>query len=52
MFAWVVPEHGHAAERPEGCVQVARIVSMQGTLQIRRSGQQAWATVRKLDTAL
>jgi hypothetical protein len=32
MIAWVVPERAHAAERPEGCVQAARIGSMQGTL--------------------
>jgi len=41
-----------AAEPPEGCVPVARIVSIQGSVQIQRSGQTAWSIVRKLDTVV
>ena len=31
---------------------VARIVSIQGSVQIQRSGQSAWSVVRKLDTVV
>jgi hypothetical protein len=33
-------------------VPVARIVSIQGSVQIQRSGQTAWTVVRKLDTVV
>ena len=41
-----------AADLPEGCVPVARIVSIQGSVQLQRSGQTAWTVVRKLDTVV
>jgi tetratricopeptide (TPR) repeat protein len=40
------------ADAPQGCVPVARIVSIQGSVQIQRSGQSAWSVVRKLDTVV
>ena len=52
MLSLLAPAPASAAERPEGCVQVARIVSVQGSLQILRRGQIVWSVVRKLDTAL
>jgi hypothetical protein len=41
----------HAAGTAE-CTTVARIVSIQGTLQVRRAGQSGWSYIRKLDTTL
>lgn len=34
----------------ESCAPVARVVSIQGTVQIKHAGQDAWSYVRKLDT--
>ena len=42
----------HAASESGNCTAIARIVSIQGTLQVRRAGQTAWSYVRKLDTTL
>ena len=42
----------NAADKPDSCIAVARIVSIQGVLQIQRTGQKQWSYVRKLDTAL
>jgi len=44
--------HAHAAGEAGTCAPVARIVSIQGTLQVQRAGQTQWSYVRKLDTAL
>jgi len=52
LLPLLAPVSTSAAEPPVGCVQVARIVSVQGSLQILRSGQSTWSVVRKLDTAL
>jgi hypothetical protein len=46
----LAPACAVAADAPEGCVPLARIVSIQGSVQIQRSGQTAWTVVRKLDT--
>ena len=48
--AWCA--EAHAAGEPGSCAPVARIVSIQGTLQIQRAGQTQWSYVRKLDSAL
>jgi tetratricopeptide (TPR) repeat protein len=39
---------GQAAEEAPGCAPVARIVSIQGTLQLQRAGQSGASYVRKL----
>jgi ferric-dicitrate binding protein FerR (iron transport regulator) len=46
------PAPASAADAPDGCVPVARIVSIQGSVQIQRNGQSAWTVVRKLDTVV
>jgi Flp pilus assembly protein TadD len=48
----LAPAPALPADAPEGCVPVARIVSIQGSVQIQRSGQTAWSVVRKLDTVV
>lgn len=40
------------AAEPAQCTPVARVVSIQGTVQIWRAGQSGWSYIRKLDTAL
>lgn len=42
--------HGYAADTAQGCAVVGRVVSVQGMLEIKRAGQDAWSRVRKLDT--
>src|SRR5262245_56629518 len=52
MFAALcaVPPHTIAAEAPPACTPVvARIVSIEGTVAIRRSGQANWSAVTRLD---
>jgi tetratricopeptide (TPR) repeat protein len=42
----------HGAETPTACTPVARVVSIQGALQIQRAGESTWSYVRGLDTIL
>ncbi len=45
------PTRALAADVPPACTPiVARIVSMQGVVEMRKAGQQDWATVTRLDT--
>src|SRR5215471_17590140 len=45
--------HTSAAETPSTCTPVvARIVSIEGTVAIRRSGQANWSAVTRLDTPM
>jgi tetratricopeptide (TPR) repeat protein len=48
----VLCPYARASEQQAGCIPVARIVSIQGVLQILRADQGAWSIVRKLDTVL
>jgi Flp pilus assembly protein TadD len=41
-----------AAGEPPGCQPVARVVSIQGSLQIQRAGETSWTFVRQLDTVV
>jgi len=42
-----------AAETPPACTPVvARIVSIEGLVEMRRSGQASWSAVRRLDTPM
>jgi len=50
LCGWSV--FGHADDDAPVCTPVARIVSMQGTLQIQRAGQSRPSYVRKLGTSL
>jgi tetratricopeptide (TPR) repeat protein len=50
LCAWLWS--AHAVAESAGCAPVARIVSIQGTLQVQRAGQAGWSYVRKLDTTL
>ena len=43
---------GQAADEAPACAPVARIVSIQGSVQLQRSGQSAAYPVRKLGTYL
>ncbi|HTO43296.1 MAG TPA: tetratricopeptide repeat protein, partial [Burkholderiales bacterium] len=50
---WVAPTHTTAAEAPPACTPVvARIVSIEGLVEIRRSGQANWSAVKRLDTPM
>ncbi len=45
------PTRATAADVPPACTPtVARIVSMQGVVELRRAGQRDWAAVTRLDT--
>jgi tetratricopeptide (TPR) repeat protein len=50
LYCWSLA--GLAQERTPGCAPVARVVSLQGTLQLQRVGQSAASSVRKLGTYL
>jgi tetratricopeptide (TPR) repeat protein len=41
-----------AADVPAGCTPIARVVSVQGSLQLQRAGDTAWTWVRRLDTVV
>jgi tetratricopeptide (TPR) repeat protein len=41
-----------AAGESSGCVPVARVVSIQGALQIQRAGESTWSYIRRLDTVV
>jgi len=47
---WAICCAAHAADVPAGCSPVARVVSIQGSLQIQRAGHTSWTWVRQLDT--
>jgi Flp pilus assembly protein TadD len=45
--------HATAAETPSTCtLVVARIVSVEGSVEVRRSGQANWSAVTRLDTPM
>ena len=51
LVVCVAPTQATAADAPPACTPiVARIVSMQGVVEMRRAGQQDWAAVTRLDT--
>jgi tetratricopeptide (TPR) repeat protein len=54
LALWLLALWGSAfaAGEPAGCVPVARIVSIQGSLQIQRAGESTWSYIRRLDTVV
>ena len=50
VAVWLLPTLSVAAETMQSCAPViARIVSIQGSVQLRRASQQDWLTVTRLD---
>jgi len=52
VACWLCSLTGLAAETKTCATPVARVVSIQGILEMRRQGQSQWEAVRRLDTAL
>ena len=53
LFALCAEAEAAGAEATSACATpVGRIVSVQGTVEVQRAGQQAWSAVKRLDTAL
>src|SRR4249920_2675331 len=52
VACWLCSLTGFAAETKTCATPVARVVSIQGMLEMRRQGQSQWESVRRLDTAL
>ena len=51
LLLYAMPMRVTAADVPPACTPtVARIVSMQGVVELRRAGQRHWAAVTRLDT--
>ncbi len=51
LLLCATPTRATAADVPPACTPtVARIVSMQGVVELRRAGQRDWAAVTRLDT--
>ena len=51
LWLCAAPTRTTAADVPPACTPiVARIVSMQGTVELRKAGQPDWAAVTRLDT--
>jgi hypothetical protein len=51
-FTLSVSEPARAQETPACTPAIARIVSLQGDVQVQRGGAGAWSSVRQLDTAV
>jgi tetratricopeptide (TPR) repeat protein len=51
-FALMSREPAHAQEASACTPAIARIVSLQGEIEVQRGGAGAWSSVRQLDTAI
>jgi len=53
LFAFCAHAQAADTEATSACATpVGRIVSVQGTVEVQRAGQQAWTTVKRLDTPI